>query len=98
MQNEIAGDPQGLVVDAGVRLDLAIYELPREQVRRLDVEYLLRPAGELEGLGIRQPQLLLCAQGSLPHAQLEGVLGYEGDVVADVQGRVLFDSAGALGA
>jgi hypothetical protein len=32
-------------MDAGVGLDLAVYELPREQVLGLGGEYLLRPVG-----------------------------------------------------
>ena len=85
-------------MDAGVRLDLAVYELPGEEFRGLDVEDLLRPAGELEGFGVREPQLLLGTQGALSYARLERVVGYEGDVVANVQARVLSMSAGSRGA
>ena len=85
-------------MDAGVRLDLAVYKLPGEQVRGLDGKDLLRPVGELEGLGVCQPQLLLGPQRSLPHARLESVLGYERDVVANVQVPVLSRSASSHGA
>jgi hypothetical protein len=44
-------------VHARVRLDLAVYELPGEAVLGLGGEDLLGPAGQLEGLGVGEPEL-----------------------------------------
>jgi hypothetical protein len=74
-----------LVVHVRVRLDLAVYELPREQGRGFVSQNLLCPVSELEGLRISEPQLLFRAQGALLYALLEGVLRYERGVVAGVQ-------------
>jgi hypothetical protein len=72
-------------VHARVRLDLAVYELPREQGRRLDGQNLLRAVGELESLGVGEPQLLFRAEGAFLRALLESVLGYERGLVAGIQ-------------
>jgi hypothetical protein len=72
-------------VHARVRLDLAVYELPREQRRALVSQNLLCPVSELEGPQGSEPQLLFRAQGALPYAPLEGVLSYERGMVAGVQ-------------
>ena len=70
---------------ARVRLDLAVYELPREQGRGFVSQNLLCPVSELEGPRVSEPQLLFRAQGALLYALLEGVLRYERGVVAGVQ-------------
>ena len=83
--DEVGQDPCGLLVHARVRLDLAVYELPREQRRALVSQNLLCPVSELEGPRGSEPQLLFRAQGALPYAPLEGVLSYERGLVAGVQ-------------
>src|SRR5215212_7785561 len=76
-QDEVLGHPRWLLVDAGVRLDLTVYELPGEKLLGLDVEYLLRPAGELEGLGVRQPKKILRDQSALKKTRHPNVIGNE---------------------
>ena len=74
-----------MVVHARVRLDLAVYELPREQGRGFVSQNLLCPVSELEGPRVSEPQLLFRAQGALSCAPLEGAPRDERGIVAGVQ-------------
>src|SRR5215207_4734499 len=71
---QVTQHPGRLLVDAGVRLDLAVYELAGVVTFGGSGEDLLGAAGELGSLGIGEPELFFGPQGTLPHVLLEGVL------------------------
>src|ERR687897_1994232 len=71
---QVSQHPGRLLVDAGVRLDLAVYELAGVVAFGGSDEYLLGAASEPGRLGIGEPELFFGPQGTLPHVLLEGVL------------------------
>jgi hypothetical protein len=84
-RDDVRENAPRLGVDAGVRLYLAVDELPGEAVCRLGGQYLLCAVREFEGARVGEPELLFGAQSALRGAGLEGVLGYERGLLGGAQ-------------
>jgi hypothetical protein len=72
-----------LRVDAGVRLDLAVYELSGVVAFGGPAEYFLGAAGELHRRGVSEPELFFGAQSTLRKVPFEGPFGDQGRPVGD---------------
>src|SRR5918994_1096484 len=64
---QVSQHPGRLLVDAGVRLDLTVYDLAGVVTFGGSGEYLLGAASEPRSLGIGEPELFFGPQGTLPH-------------------------------